>query len=115
MFGSSRRIEFCKNGFVVHKRHWIWLKSRYAVSWDLVTEIRAVMWDCFACHVFGYRFVLANGETACVMDLDLESEWEEFEIRLFEVFPEIDEAVVQEGKAGLPNEQELTCWSGRRD
>jgi hypothetical protein len=108
MKAPDQHIEITGDGFVVHKRSWLWHWSHQSVKWSSVAAIRAVMWDCFSCHAFGYRLVLSDGSSVCMTDLD--DRWEDFRSRLHEACPEIDSAVVRQVEAAFPGEIELTCW-----
>jgi hypothetical protein len=105
---TDQRLEFTDDGFVFHKRRWLWCWARQPVKWSSVTSISAVLWDCFSCHAFGYRLVLSDGASICMTDLD--DRWEDFRGRLHEVYPEIDPAVVRQVEDAFPGEIELTCW-----
>lgn len=108
MKATNQRIEFIEDGFVVHKRRWLWSWSRQPVKWSSVVAIRAVMWDCFSCHAFGYRLLLSDGSSVCMTDMD--DSWEEFRLKLHEACPDIDSAVERQVEATFPGETELTCW-----
>ena len=108
MNATNQRIEFIEDGFFVHKRRWLWSWSHQPVKWSSVVAIRAVMWDCFSCHAFGYRLLLSEGSSVCMTDLD--DGWEEFQLRLHEACPDFDSAVERQVEATFPGETELTCW-----
>lgn len=108
MKATNQHIEFSGDGFVVHKRRWLWRWSDQSVKWSSVAAISAVIWDCFSCHAFGYRLLLSDGSSVCVTDLD--DRWDDFRARLHEACPDIDSAVVRQVESTFPGEIELTCW-----
>jgi hypothetical protein len=108
------QIQFSEGGFVVRKRRWLWSWTEEPIRWTSISSIRAVMWDCFSCHAFGYRFLLSGGASVCVTDLDLDDRWEEFRRRLHDACPGIDSEVEQKVEAAFPGEIELTCWENQQ-
>ena len=104
----NQRIEFTDDGFVFHKRRWLWCWTRQPVKWSSVASISAVMWDCFSCHTFGYRLILSDGTSICMTDLD--NRWDQFHESLRTVYPDIDPEIVGQVELAFPGEIELTCW-----
>lgn len=104
----NQRIEFTDDGFVFHKRRWLWCWARQSVKWSSIASISAVNWDCFSCHTFGYRRVLSDDTSIYMTDFD--DRWEQFHERLHRVFPDIDPEVVRQVEHSFPGEIELTCW-----
>ncbi len=111
---AKPHVNFTEDGFVVRRRRYLWFFSHQPVKWNTVASIRAVMWDCFSCHAFGYRFHLSDGSSVCVTDLDLDDRWEDFQGRLYDAFPEIDSAVVRQVKKTFPGEAERIYWKKPR-
>lgn len=104
----QQRIEFTDDGFVFHKRRWLWYWARQPMKWSSIASISAVMWDCFSCHTFGYRLILTDDTSISMTDFD--DRWDQFHERLHRVFPDIDPEVVRQVENAFPGEMELTCW-----
>lgn len=81
MRASDKRVEVIEDGFVVRKRRCLWLWSSQTFGWSSVASIRAVMWDCFSSHAFGFRIIFPSGASVCVTDFD--DGWEDFRIKLY--------------------------------
>ncbi len=114
MRSQQLQIQFTEGGFVVRKRRWLCSWTEVTIKWASISSIRAVIWDCFSCHTFGYRLLLAGGASVCVTHLDLDDRWEEFRDRLYDACPGIDSRVEQEVEAAFPEEIELTCWENQQ-
>ena len=108
---TDQRIEITGDGCVVHKRLWLCFWSHRRIKWGSITAIRAVLWDCFSCHAFGYRLLLSDGTSVCMTDLD--HRWDDFREKLHEAYPGIDSAVVRQVEEAFPGETELTCWNNQ--
>ncbi len=105
---KNKRIEYRPEGFVLRKKRFLVLWDERLVKWNEIKAIRAVMWDCFSAHAFGYRLILSESESVCMTDLD--DEFKDFEKALRIKFPDIDESVLDKVQSVFPDETELICW-----
>ena len=102
-------IEFTESGFVQHKHNKFWGSKLIEVQWTNVSSINVFMWDCFSYHSFGFRLILAGGDSVCIDEF--EPNWEKFRKRLLVAYPMIDESLVSKVDESLPDDQELCCWT----
>ena len=106
--GNKPTLSFSDTGFASCERVFLFFNRCVHTDWDQVRSIKAVMWDCWSVHAFGYRLMISDKHSVCVTHLD--NQWEEFEKHLFEHFPDIDRGVMEQVEKLFPGEAELVCW-----
>ena len=113
MFGkfieaNKPTLSFSDTGFASCERVFLFFDRCVHTDWDQVRSIKAVMWDCWSVHAFGFRLIGSDKQSVSVTHLD--NQWNEFEERLFTQFPDIDREVIERVEKAFPGEAELVCW-----